>query len=70
MARWILSLRERREVVNARALRPKARPAGLREAEKVKLALATLVEADWLRPLSQTGERSRHRDDYLVHQKW
>jgi hypothetical protein len=67
LARWIL--RERPEVVNARDLRRKARLPGLREAEKVKLALATLVEADWLRPSSQTGERGRQREDYLVQPK-
>ena len=67
LARWIL--RERPKVVNARDLRRKARLPGLREAEKVKLALATLVEADWLRPSLQTGERGRQREDYVVNPK-
>jgi hypothetical protein len=67
LARWIL--RERPEVVNARDLRRKARLPGLREAEKVKLALGALVEADWLRPPLQTGDRGRPRGDYAVNPK-
>ena len=43
---------------------------GLREAEKVKLALATLMEVGWLRSSSQTGERGRRGEHYPVNQKW
>lgn len=66
LARWIL--RERPTVVNARALRRKARLPGLREAEKVKVALNALVEADWLRPVfSRSGDNAgRPREDYQV----
>jgi hypothetical protein len=66
VARWIM--RERPEVVNARDLRRKARLPGLREADKVKLALGVLVEADWLRPVFERtgGSPGRQREDYLV----
>lgn len=67
VARWIL--KERPDVVNARDLRRKARLPGLREADKVKIALAALVEADWLRPPLQTGDRGRPREDYHVNPK-
>ena len=66
VARWIL--RERPTVVNARALRRTARLPGLREAEKVKVALNALVEADWLRPIfNRSGDNAgRPREDYQV----
>lgn len=67
VARWILS--ERPQVVNARDLRRKARLPGLREAAKVQLALATLVEADWLRPSFPSGEKGRPREDYEINPK-
>ena len=69
LARWIL--KERPEVVNARDLRRKARLPGLRESEKVRLALGTLVEADWLRPAFQRsgGNAGRLREDYWVNPK-
>ena len=66
VARWIL--RERPAVLNARDLRRKARLPGLREAEKVKLALNVLVEADWLRPaFGRAGDSTgRQREDYQI----
>ena len=66
VARWIL--RERPAVLNARDLRRKARLPGLREAEKVKLALNVLVEADWLRPVfGRAGDSTgRQREDYQI----
>lgn len=66
LARWIM--KERPKLVNARDLRRKARLPGLRDAAKVKLALAALVEADWLRHvLDQPGEQGgRPREDYEV----
>jgi hypothetical protein len=53
-------------MVNARDLRRKARLPGLREAAKVQLALATLVEADWLRPSLPSGDKGRPREDYAI----
>jgi phage/plasmid primase-like uncharacterized protein len=69
VARWIL--RERPSVLNARELRRKARLPGLREAEKVRLALGVLVEADWLRSAFERagGGIGRQREDYLVNPK-
>ena len=66
LARWIL--KERPKLVNARDLRRKARLPGLRDGTKVKLALAALVEADWLRPaVDPSGDRlGRPREDYQV----
>ena len=66
VAGWIL--REKPAVLNARDLRRKARLPGLREAEKVKLALNVLVEADWLRPVfGRAGDRTgRQREDYQI----
>lgn len=69
LARWIL--KERPEVVNGRDIRRKARLPGLKEPEKVKLALAVLTEADWLKPAFQrAGENvGRLREDYAVNPK-
>lgn len=66
LARWIV--RERPEMVNARDIRRKARLPGLRDAAKVKAALDTLVEADWLRaPGSREGcGPGRPKGDYTV----
>ena len=58
LARWLL--RERPKVVNARDLRRKARLQGLREAEKVKLALATL---SWRR--TGCGHRCRRAKEVV-----
>lgn len=69
LARWIL--KERPDVVNARDIRRKARLPGLKEPEKVKLALSVLVEADWLKPAPQrAGDNAgRQRDDYAINPK-
>jgi hypothetical protein len=67
VAGWIL--KERPAVINARDLRRTARLPGLREADKVRLALATLVEADWLRPPLPIGNKGRPRADYTVNPK-
>lgn len=69
LARWIL--KERPGVVNARDLRRKARLPGLKEPEKVKLALKVLTEAEWLKPAPQrAGENAgRQREDYTVNPK-
>jgi len=48
VARWIMQTRP--TVINAKLLRRTAGLPGLREAEKVKSALAVLVEADWIAP--------------------
>ena len=69
LARWIL--KERPEVVNARDIRRKARLPGLKEAEKVKLALSVLVEADWLKPDPKRAadNAGRQKEDYSVNPK-
>jgi hypothetical protein len=69
VARWII--RERPALLNARDLRRRARLPGLREAEKVRLALNVLVEADWLRPaFGRAGDSTgRQREDYQVNPK-
>jgi len=66
VASWIL--RERPPLLNARDLRRKARLPGLREAEKVKLALNVLMEAEWIRPaFDRAGDSTgRRREDYEV----
>jgi hypothetical protein len=71
VARWIISsgLAEKQPAtLNARDLQRKARLPGLREAEKVRLALDTLVEADWLMPdpTRAGGAAGRRRVDYAV----
>jgi hypothetical protein len=71
VARWILSFgiaAHPNALINARDLRLRAGLPGLREAEKVNLALAALVEADWLVPApSRAGSGSgRRRADYLI----
>jgi hypothetical protein len=48
VAKWIMATRP--TVINPKLLRRTAGLPGLREAEKVKLALAVLVEADWIVP--------------------
>jgi hypothetical protein len=66
LAKWIFI--ERPTVINAKKLRRSAGLPGLREADKVKMAIATLIEADWLLPAparaGPTGGRAR--DDYAV----
>ena len=66
VGRWIID--NKPTIINARKLRREAGLPGLREAEKVKLALGALVEADWLAPAPERagGGPGRKRDDYLV----
>jgi hypothetical protein len=66
VARWILQ--ERPRLLNARALRRRVRLPGLRDADKVKLALGALAEADWLIPSPDRagGGTGRQREDYVV----
>jgi hypothetical protein len=66
IARWILKTRP--NLLNARDIRRKARLPGLSVPENVRLALAALVEADWIvliRKSSGTGG-GRPREDYVV----
>ncbi len=69
VARWIVKTRP--EVVNARDLRRKAGLPGLRDAEKVKLALAALVDADWITPMFSRagGAGGRQKEDYRTNPK-
>jgi hypothetical protein len=66
VAKWILETKP--TIVNGKKLRRSAGLPGLREAEKVKMALGVLVEADWIVPApSRAGPGGgRPRDDYLV----
>jgi hypothetical protein len=65
VARWIL--RERPTLLNARELRRRARLPGLRDADKVKLALGVLVDAVWIFPVpDRAGGTGRRREDYAV----
>lgn len=69
LARWIV--KHQPGSVNARKLRREARLPGLKEADKVRLALETLEDADWLRraPSRQGETPGRQRGDYLVNPK-
>jgi hypothetical protein len=64
--RWIID--NKPTIINAKKLRREAGLPGLREAEKVKLALDALVEADWLAPAPERagGGPGPKRDDYVV----
>jgi len=66
IAKWILMTKPK--FINARELRRTAGLPGLRESEKVKMALEELVEADWIiSSPSRAGDSvGRKRDDYLV----
>jgi hypothetical protein len=66
VARWILQ--KRPTLINAREVRRNARLPGLSVPENVRLALAALVEADWIIPAPKSGGISggRPRDDYIV----
>jgi len=71
VARWIVSARLAEKtpaILNARELRRTARLPGLREAETVRAALTTLVEADWFVPIPARsgGAPGRKREDYAV----
>jgi len=71
VARWILDKRlpeKKSAILNARALRRQSGLPGLRHAEKVKLALDALVDADWLMPapVRSGGGSGRKRDDYII----
>jgi hypothetical protein len=69
LSRWIAKHRPRS--VNARKLRRETRLPGLKEADKVRLAIEALEDADWLRRLpSRQGETpGRQREDYIVNPK-
>ena len=68
VARWIIASRIAAcPIINARELRRTAGLPGLREAEKVKVALDVLIEADWLAHAPQpTNSPARRRGDYCV----
>jgi hypothetical protein len=69
LARWVLKTKP--TIINAKKLRREARLPGLKEADKVKLALDGLEDADWLRPAPtrQGGTPGRARADYAVNPK-
>lgn len=66
VARWIVQTRP--ALVNASHLRRNVRLPGLKEAGKVKLALGTLIEANWLcpTPSREGGQAGRQKADYTV----
>jgi Protein of unknown function (DUF3987) len=66
LGKWVLKTRP--QVINAKKLRRSAGLPGLREAEKVKMAINVLVETDWLMPApGRSGPTGgRQRDDYIV----
>jgi hypothetical protein len=65
IARWIV--RQRLTVINARELRRKRLP-GLSDPGDVRNALAVLVDATWLFPISSRAGATpgRQREDYTV----
>jgi len=69
LSRWTAKHRPR--TINARKLRRETRLPGLKEAEKVRLALEALEDADWIRraPTRQGETPGRQRDDYIVNPK-
>jgi Protein of unknown function (DUF3987)/Bifunctional DNA primase/polymerase, N-terminal len=69
VARWIIKTRP--TSINARKLRREARLPGLKEADKVRLALEVLEDADWLRRVPERdGETvGRPRGDYVLNPK-
>lgn len=69
LARWILA--ERPKTVTPTDIRRKARLPGLKDAEKVRVAVATLVEAEWLRPSFQRagGSPGRQKEEFTVNPK-
>lgn len=66
LARWIA--RERPTVVNARELRRHVRLPGLTKADRVKAAIAVLVEAGWLAVVGGRAGKTpgRQRADFRV----
>jgi hypothetical protein len=66
LAKWVLKTGP--PVINAKKLRRSAGLPGLREAEKVKMAINVLLEADWLLPAPERSGPTggRQRDDYIV----
>ena len=66
LSRWIL--KERPALINARKLRREARLLGLKETDKINLALDALTEADWLRaaPAREGDTLGRQRRDFIV----
>lgn len=66
LARWIM--RNQPDSINISEIARKARLVGLRDASKVKLAVAGLTDGGWLRasPSRQGGTTGRNRDDHEV----
>jgi hypothetical protein len=66
LARWIV--KSRPSVINARDIRRSVRLPGMKDAAKVRTAIAALEDADWLRPLpSRQGTvAGRARDDHEI----
>jgi hypothetical protein len=67
LARWLASRRPLPAVINAREVRRLKLP-GLREAEKVMVAIKGLIDADWLMPAPTRagGSSGRQRADFAV----
>ena len=66
LARWIME--KQPKIINGKQIRRTARLPGLRDADKVKIAIEVLTEADWLVPAPARSGSSpgRQRDDYAV----
>jgi Protein of unknown function (DUF3987) len=70
LARWLVSRHPLPTVINAREVRRLKLP-GLREAEKVMVAIKGLIDADWLMPAPTRagGSSGRQRADFAVNQR-
>lgn len=66
LGKWIVATNP--TLINGRELRQTAGLPGLREPDKVKMALDVLVDADWIMPSPSRagGTPGRQRDDYIV----
>lgn len=64
LARWIHTTKAK--VVNPRVVRREARLPGLRKPERVKAAIESLIEANWLLPLPPPGGQGRPKEDHPV----
>jgi hypothetical protein len=64
LARWIHKTKAKE--VNTRSLQRDARLPGMRTADTIKVACATLIDADWLRPPAPGSRRAKAKSDYPV----
>jgi hypothetical protein len=67
LAKYIVKTKPK--IINLRSIRRDAHLPGLRKADKVKVAVESLIEASWLFASAESTGRGRPREDYTINPK-